>query len=81
MNVNEFIKKLQSVPSKQRELPIVIRTGGNQKLGLTTMFMGIQDGNQVSFPQIGEDPNCIVMQVAIEDPEPIEDPGDTPSSE
>lgn len=62
MNVTDLIKKLQTIPAKQRELPIVVRANGVSE-GIANMFMGVKSDNVVNFPQIGEDPNCIVMQI------------------
>ena len=62
VTVGDVIKKLQSIPAKQRELPFLIRVKGATE-GMASMFVGVQSENDVKFPQIGEEPNCIVMQV------------------
>ncbi len=60
--VADTIKKLQSLPAKQKELPLVIRVNGVSE-GIANMFVGLQNSKGVTFPQIGEEPNCIVIQV------------------
>ncbi len=62
MTVNDVIKKLQTVPAKQRDLPMIVRAGEASE-GVAEMFMGVSNGSKINFPQLGEEPNCIVMRI------------------
>jgi hypothetical protein len=62
INVNDVIKKLQSVPAKQRELPFIVRAGEVNE-GVAHMFLGVANGNKINFPELGEEPNCVVMKI------------------
>ena len=62
VTVGDVIKKLQSIPAKQRELPLLI-LAKDAKEGVASMFMGIETDKGVNFPQIGEEPNCVVIRI------------------
>lgn len=63
VSTNDLIKLLQSIPSKNRELPVVVLADGNKKKEIANLYFGVQNGKDLNFTSIGEEPNCVVMRL------------------
>ena len=63
MTITEFADRLKTVKVKDTE--ILFRTADKKTLEVAGMFYGVKDAaGVVAFPQVGEEPNCVVVQVA-----------------
>jgi len=62
MTITEFADRLKTVKVKDTE--ILFRTADKKTLEVAGMFYGVKDKDGVvAFPQVGEEPNCVVVQV------------------
>lgn len=62
MKIQEFQDRVKT--AKVKELDMIFRTTDGKTLSVSGIFYGVEntDGT-VANPQVGEEPNCIVMQV------------------
>lgn len=62
MNVTEFAERIKTVKVKDTE--ILFRNADKKTLEVAGLYYGVKDENGViGFPQVGEEPNCVVVQV------------------
>lgn len=62
MTVNDLVEKLKSVKAKDTE--VLFRTSTGETLEIGGMYYGLNTDGVVAHPQVGQDPNCIIVQVA-----------------
>ena len=63
MTVNELLERLKTVKVKDTE--VIFKTAGPEGKVLTLggMFYGVKTDKAVAHPQVGEEPNCVIVHV------------------
>jgi hypothetical protein len=64
MTVNELIERLKTVKVKDTE--VMFRDSAKTSYELTAVFYGVKADGNIAFPQVGEEPNCIIVQITPE---------------
>jgi hypothetical protein len=61
MTVTELTERLKSVKVKDTE--ILFRDAERKSYDLAAVFYGVKTSDAVAYPQVGEEPNCIIVQI------------------
>ena len=62
MTVTDLIERLKTVKVKDTE--ILFRDSERKSYDLAAVFYGVKTADAVAYPQVGEEPNCIIVQIA-----------------
>lgn len=61
MTVTELVERLKTVKVKDTE--VMFRTADKSSLEIAGLFYGVNNDGVIAFPQVGEEPNCVIVQV------------------
>jgi hypothetical protein len=61
MNVNELIERLKTVKDKTTE--IMFRDSAKASYDLVAVYYGVKVDGAIGFPQVGEEPNAVILQI------------------
>jgi hypothetical protein len=62
MTVTELVERLKAVKVKDTE--VIFRNPEGKTLTIGGMYYGVMTDNVVAHPQIGDEPNCVIVAVA-----------------
>ena len=63
MTIQEFTDRFKL--AKLKDLEIIFRTENKDTLSVGGIFYGVKgEDNTILTPQVGDEPNCVVVQVA-----------------
>lgn len=61
MTVTDLIERLKTVKVKDTE--ILFRDADRKSYDLAAVFYGVKSADAVAYPQVGEEPNCVIVQI------------------
>jgi hypothetical protein len=65
MTVTDLIARLKTVKVQSTE--ILFRDSDRKSYDLAAVFYGVKADGNVAYPQVGEEPNCVILQIVAEE--------------